>query len=271
MRTEARTISCAEALTSGDHRQAMVGYALAFLLQASGASLALFYTVDRRLLKFTDEVIVGHAQPGGAVGLEASLVRYRSRYHALDPFAPRRFGATRITSVDSAAMPEAGPLARSPYFTEYLPLLGMAGQTTLLLRHDGRITAGIDLLRPHNTGVAGDRLALLRKCQAMLEHAYGCALRAAPPGGARLATAVPLTPREAEVVRLVAGGASNGEVAVALTISEATVKTHLAHAFEKLAVRSRAQLISLLASERHTPLRVREPHPLGGDSPLPVA
>ncbi|MBS1678866.1 MAG: hypothetical protein JST08_15925 [Actinobacteria bacterium] len=272
MRTTAQIITSTTALTSGDHRQALVGHALTFLLQTSGASLALFYTVDRRRLKFADEVIVGHARPGATANLEASLVRYRSHYHALDPFAPRRFGAGRATPVDSASMPEAGHLARSPYFTEYLYQLGMAGQTTLLLRCDGRITAGIDLLRPDDAMLESSQLAVLRVGQAMLEHAYAFALSAAPPpAGNRLATATPLTPREAEVVRLVAGGASNGEVAVALTIGEATVKTHLGHAFEKLGVRSRAQLISLLASERHVPLRVREPHTLGGDSRLPIA
>lgn len=259
MRTSAQIITSTTALTSGDRRQALVGHALAFLLQASGASLALFYTVDRRGLKFTDEVIVGQGRPGAAADVEASLARYRTRYHALDPFAPRRFGADQTGPIDSAALPEAAHLARSPYFSEYLDRLGMAGQTTLLLRCDGRIEAGIDLLRPDDRPLAGSRLAVLRVAHAMLEQAYAIALSAAPPAGNRLATAIPLTPREAEVVRLVAGGASNEEVALALTIGKTTVKTHLTHAFEKLEVRNRAQLISLLASERHAPLRVSEP------------
>jgi len=49
-----------------------------------------------------------------------------------------------------------------------------------------------------------------------------------------------LTAREREVLRLVAQGRSNKEIAAALTISERTVNTHLVHIFAKLAVASRA-------------------------------
>ena len=49
-----------------------------------------------------------------------------------------------------------------------------------------------------------------------------------------------LTARERDVLRLVAQGRSNKEIAAALTISERTVNTHLVHIFEKLSVTSRA-------------------------------
>jgi DNA-binding NarL/FixJ family response regulator len=52
-----------------------------------------------------------------------------------------------------------------------------------------------------------------------------------------------LTAREREVVALVAGGLSNDEIAERLTLSVATVKTHVAHAMGKLAARDRAQLV----------------------------
>ena len=54
-----------------------------------------------------------------------------------------------------------------------------------------------------------------------------------------------LTPAEQEVVRLVAEGLSNPDIASRLLISRATVKTHLAHAFTKLDVINRAQLVAL--------------------------
>jgi DNA-binding NarL/FixJ family response regulator len=52
-----------------------------------------------------------------------------------------------------------------------------------------------------------------------------------------------LTARELDVLRLVAQGASNGEIAVALGIGDVTVKTHIGHIFTKLAVRDRAGAI----------------------------
>ena len=53
-----------------------------------------------------------------------------------------------------------------------------------------------------------------------------------------------LTPTELEVVKLVAKGLSNPEIAERLFISRATVKTHLAHVFAKLGVTGRAELAS---------------------------
>ena len=54
-----------------------------------------------------------------------------------------------------------------------------------------------------------------------------------------------LTAREREVVALVAGGLSNDEIAERLTLSVATVKTHVVHAMGKLGARDRAQLVVL--------------------------
>ncbi|WP_144785816.1 response regulator transcription factor [Microbacterium sp. BH-3-3-3] len=55
---------------------------------------------------------------------------------------------------------------------------------------------------------------------------------------------VTLSAREIEVVRLVARGASNAEVAARLHITDATVKSHLAHVFSKLGVSSRTAAVS---------------------------
>ncbi|MER5334298.1 response regulator transcription factor [Micromonospora sp. NPDC002717] len=54
-----------------------------------------------------------------------------------------------------------------------------------------------------------------------------------------------LTPRELEVLTLLGRGLSNTELAQALTLSEATVKTHVARIFAKLALRDRAQAVVL--------------------------
>ena len=52
-----------------------------------------------------------------------------------------------------------------------------------------------------------------------------------------------LTPREIEVLRQLALGRSNKEIADALSISDETVKTHVGHVFSKLQVENRSQAI----------------------------
>jgi DNA-binding NarL/FixJ family response regulator len=52
-----------------------------------------------------------------------------------------------------------------------------------------------------------------------------------------------LSQREHEVLRLIANGATNREAAAQLFVSEATIKTHLLHIYEKLGVRDRAAAV----------------------------
>jgi DNA-binding NarL/FixJ family response regulator len=87
--------------------------------------------------------------------------------------------------------------------------------------------------------------------QAVLDPVAQSALIEAASSGARPGRAGPsstslpddLTPREAEVLSLVAGGLSNREIASALVVSEATVKTHINHVFAKIGARDRAQAV----------------------------
>jgi DNA-binding NarL/FixJ family response regulator len=58
-----------------------------------------------------------------------------------------------------------------------------------------------------------------------------------------------LSRRELEVCRVVAQGLSNREIAAALYVSEATVKTHVAHVLARLGLRDRVQIV-VFAYER---------------------
>jgi DNA-binding NarL/FixJ family response regulator len=69
-------------------------------------------------------------------------------------------------------------------------------------------------------------------------------------GQLREPTAQPLTQRELRVLELVARGATNREVATRLQVSEATVKTHLVHAFSKLGVSERTAAVTAALERR---------------------
>jgi len=93
-------------------------------------------------------------------------------------------------------------------------------------------------------GVAGPAAGLPGPGGSPAARSYGApaAAGARPAGGANRVTGL-LTEREREVLRLVAGGMSNGEIADHLCISPATAKTHVAHLLTKLDARDRVQLV----------------------------
>lgn len=73
-------------------------------------------------------------------------------------------------------------------------------------------------------------------------------LREAGEGNGPLAVAASITPREQEVLRLLAAGHTNAEIARSLSIAESTVKTHLVHLYAKLRVTNRVEAVAWLSA-----------------------
>ena len=85
---------------------------------------------------------------------------------------------------------------------------------------------------------AGDALLAPSITRRLIER---YAVRDAPSGLTRDLSE--LTPREADVLRLIARGLGNQEIGEKLFVSEATVKTHVAHILDKLHVDNRVQAV----------------------------
>jgi DNA-binding NarL/FixJ family response regulator len=100
----------------------------------------------------------------------------------------------------------------------------LKGVETAILVRALRGTEGGSPLSPP---VTGKILAEFRRLSAMSPPA-------APASSA-------LSPREIEVVKLLAGGATNKDIALALSLAEGTVKNHVTHVLEKLGVGDRTQ------------------------------
>lgn len=85
---------------------------------------------------------------------------------------------------------------------------------------------------------------LIHHVQPMLSDATNGAIDAQPEGTEGLLEVLEtLTAREVEVLKLMADGRSNQEIASDLVISEPTVKTHVAHILQKTASRDRVQAV----------------------------
>jgi LuxR family maltose regulon positive regulatory protein len=98
--------------------------------------------------------------------------------------------------------------------------------------------------------VAGERQAYARRLLAAFESTHTEGEPAAqerasrPLPSSRTQLLEPLRERELEVLRLIAEGFSNGEIADRLVLGKATIKTHINRLFHKLSVTSRIQAIA---------------------------
>jgi DNA-binding NarL/FixJ family response regulator len=110
-----------------------------------------------------------------------------------------------------------------------------AGASGFLLKR----TRPEELIAAIHTISAGDSLLSPSVTSRVIERMAG----QPPPNGARDPHLAELTPRETEVLELVARGLSNGEIAETLVIEESTVKTHVKRILAKLGVRDRVQAV----------------------------
>jgi DNA-binding NarL/FixJ family response regulator len=112
-----------------------------------------------------------------------------------------------------------------------------AGASGFLLKHVSPeyLTAAIRMVR------SGDALLAPSVTRRLVER---FALQTSAPALTRRDLSH-LTPRELDVLRLLARGLSNAEIAAQLTLSDATVKTHVARLLAKLQLRDRIQAVIL--------------------------
>jgi NarL family two-component system response regulator LiaR len=174
-----------------------------------------------------DVEVVGEAPDGKQAILEAS--RLKPDVILMDLVMPEVDGIAAIRHIN-AHQPEARILVLTSFATDdkIFPAI-KAGALGYLLKDSGpqelvqaihQVCHGESFLHP----------LVARKLLEELSH---------PP--AQPPTPDPLTAREVEVLRLVAQGHSNQEIATQLTISEATVRTHVSNILGKLHLASRTQ------------------------------
>lgn len=169
--------------------------------------------------------VVGEA-PGGAeaVELAASL---RPDVVLMDLRMPGVDGVAAIREIVARGL-ESRVLVLTTYDTDREVLSAIeAGATGYLLKDAPRD----ELVRAVEATARG---------QAFLSASVGALLME------RVRSPEPeaLTERELEVLRLVASGATNRDIAERMFVSEATVKTHLLHVYEKLGVNDRAAAVA---------------------------
>jgi len=135
-----------------------------------------------------------------------------------------------------AARPSARIIMLTTYdLDEYVYQALRAGASGFLLKD----VLPADLIRAVRTVLTGEALLAPVITRRLLEE-Y---LRRPRPGDGSQAPLNRLTQRETEVLRLLAKGKTNPEIASALFLGEATIKTHVARVLAKLQLRDRVQAV----------------------------
>jgi DNA-binding NarL/FixJ family response regulator len=180
-----------------------------------------------------DIEVIGEAADGEqAVDLVQKLV---PDVLLLDVRMPNLDGIEATRQIVAAASPTRIIILTTFDLDDYVHDAIRAGASAFLLK-DVRPADLVDAIR---LVAAGNALLAPTALTRLLER-FGSPPHPREPDAALLQA---LTERELEILRLVAEGLSNAEIAARLVVSEATVKTHVSNLLRKLAVRDRVQAV----------------------------
>lgn len=184
----------------------------------------------------SDLEVVGEASDGSealscAHELAPDLVLMDIRMPGLDGLA-----ATRSLLAQDTDAPKVLVLTTFD-LDDYVYEAIRAGASGFLLKS----TPPRQLVEGVRTVMAGDALLAPEITRRLLDRF----VQRPPPNVVHPPELAELSARELEVLRSMADGLSNAEIAAALVLSEATVKTHVNHILTKLRLRSRVQAVAL--------------------------
>ncbi|MFZ0384554.1 MAG: response regulator transcription factor [Solirubrobacteraceae bacterium] len=179
------------------------------------------------------EPVADAADGAEAIGLAA---RHRPDVILMDLRMPNVDGVQATREI-RAAQPDTEIVVLTTHADEASILDALRAGARGYLTKD----AGIEEIARAVHAAAAHQSLLDPVVQAKLLEAVGAAVPAPAPAPRQLPDE--LTPREAEVLSLIARGLSNREIAGHLVVSEATVKTHVNHVFAKIGARDRAQAV----------------------------
>ncbi|HZT17026.1 MAG TPA: response regulator transcription factor [Gaiellaceae bacterium] len=193
---------------------------------------ALVRSGFRMILEERDDIdVVGEAE-NGREAVDAAL-RTSPDVVLMDVRMPELDGIEATARI-LAERPDARVLILTTFdLDEYVARALRAGASGFLLK-DVRPTQLVDAIR---VVAAGDALLAPTVTRRLLDR-FADTLDASPPPELES-----LTDRELEILRLVADGLSNAEIAERLVVGESTVKTHVSSVLRKLQLRDRVQMV----------------------------